>query len=111
MLSVLTEVGKQSQKMEDTQEVFAKLKANIEHVVTAVDQISREVVVVDEGKDKVLGNLESLSAISEENAASSEETTASMAQLNSTIMKLAEEARDLNKMAEQLEGDLKFFRL
>ena len=111
MDTVLTEVGKQSQKMEDTQEVFAKLKANIEHVVTAVDQISREVVVVDEGKDKVLGNLESLSAISEENAASTEETSATMVEVSEIVDKCNGEVDELVELAENLTENVAKFNL
>lgn len=111
MDTVIDEVGKQSQKMEDTQEVFEKLKNNIEHVVTAVDQISKEIITVDEGKDKVLGNLESLSAISEENAASTEETSATMVEVSEIVAKCNEEVNELVDLAENLTENVTKFKL
>ena len=104
-------VNDQQNKLISTQEKFVTLEASVQTAGKETNEIMRFTDDCDKARKKVEDVMENLSAISEENAASSEETTASMAQLNATIMKLAEEARDLNKMAEQLEGDLKFFHL
>ena len=104
-------VNDQQNKLISTQEKFVTLEASVQTAGKETNEIMRFTGDCDKARKKVEDVMENLSAISEENAASSEETTASMAQLNATIMKLAEEARDLNKMAEQLEGDLKFFHL
>ena len=50
-----------------------------------------------------------LSAISEENAASAQETTASMEELNATINTLAEEAEKLDNLSKILREDMNFF--
>ena len=50
-----------------------------------------------------------LSAISEQNAASTQETTASMQELNATINLLAESAGNLTKLSEDLEERISFF--
>ena len=50
-----------------------------------------------------------LSAISEENAASAQETTASMEELNATINTLAEEAEKLDNLSKTLRKDMNFF--
>ena len=52
-----------------------------------------------------------LSAISEENAASAQQTTASMQELTATINMLAETANGLMTVSEQLNKEVKFFKV
>jgi len=56
------------------------------------------------------GVINSLSAISEENAASSEETSASMQELSATVGTLAESAHGLKSLADKLSRDVEFFK-
>ncbi|MDE7276223.1 MAG: hypothetical protein K2N98_05130, partial [Lachnospiraceae bacterium] len=52
-----------------------------------------------------------LSAAAQQNAASTEETNAAMQELNATINLLAEAAKDLKDIAEELEADVSFFKV
>lgn len=52
-----------------------------------------------------------LSAISEENAASTAETASAMQHLNNTISVLLQESQKLLSLSAQLEEDIKFFKL
>jgi methyl-accepting chemotaxis protein len=61
-------------------------------------------------KDIVVDAMESLSAISQQNAASTEQTSASMEELNETISTLAESAEDLNGISKKLDEKLAFFK-
>ena len=54
--------------------------------------------------------MSSLSAISEENAASTEETGAAMEELNANINILAQSAEALQGLARQLAEDISFFK-
>ena len=65
----------------------------------------------DSNRAVVVDVISSLSAVSQENAASTEETTASMEELNATINLLAQVAKDLKDIAESLEKDVAFFQL
>ena len=65
----------------------------------------------DKSRQKIMDVMASLSAISEENAASTEETTASMEELNATVSLLAEEAVKVRKMSQSLEDKVKIFSL
>ena len=104
-------VSEQQDKLVNTQKKFADLEKRVQMAGQETDEIKGFTSDCDKARQKVEEVIDNLSAISEENAASTEETTASMAQLNDTIRKLAEEAKSLNQFAEKLEGDLKFFRL
>ena len=52
-----------------------------------------------------------LSSIAEENAASTEQTTASMAELNNATVSLAETAQELKHLSNMLNEDLNYFRI
>ena len=55
--------------------------------------------------------IRNLSAVAEENAASTEQTNASMQELNATISLLADSAKDLKEISIELERDVSFFKI
>ncbi|MBR5635691.1 MAG: methyl-accepting chemotaxis protein, partial [Pseudobutyrivibrio sp.] len=60
--------------------------------------------------DVVSDAMSSLSAISEENAASSETTGASVQELSATVSSLANSADDLKDIAVKLNEEISFFK-
>ncbi len=102
-------VETQQEKLVKTQERFEVLGDGIEKSGTETEYIKKRTAVCDTARTNVEEIIINLSAISEENAASTEETTASMLELNKTIEHLVEAANQLKDMADSLESDLKFF--
>ena len=76
--------------------------------VTTISGLSQESAA---SKTIIVDAMDSLSAISEENAASTEETSASMQELNATVNLLADSAKNLNDLATKLEEELGFFKV
>ncbi|MBQ8969900.1 MAG: methyl-accepting chemotaxis protein, partial [Lachnospiraceae bacterium] len=76
--------------------------------VTTISGLSQESAA---SKLIIVDAMDSLSAISEENAASTEQTSASMQELNATVNVLSQSASNLNDLAKQLEEDLSFFKI
>ena len=60
--------------------------------------------------DVVSDAMSSLSAISQQNAASSETTGASVQELSATVSNLADSATGLRDVAEQLNKEMSFFK-
>ncbi|MCR4590560.1 MAG: methyl-accepting chemotaxis protein [Lachnospiraceae bacterium] len=86
----------------------------IDGVGSTVDGVSTISGLSEESaasKTIIVDAMDSLSAISQENAASTEETSASMQELNATVNVLSQSASDLNDLAKNLEEDLQFFKL
>lgn len=104
-------VGTQQEKLVETQEKFNTLGEGIKKSGTETEFIKKRTAVCDNARNKVEDIIINLSSISEQNAASTEETTASMLELNKTIEHLVEAAKQLKDMADSLESDLKFFRI
>ena len=92
---VRQEMTGQYEKLNTTKDIFEQLNEEVNNVVTAIESISTEVESLDKLKGEVLGSAESLAAIAQENAASTEETSASM-------MELGEIVNDCNAKTQQL---------
>ena len=63
------------------------------------------------GKEKILSSVDSLSSLSEEYAASTEETSASITQLNSHMASIVKEAEELGSISDDLKKSVEFFKV
>ncbi len=88
-------IEEQNEKLEDTLNMFHELNDEIKIVKMAVENISGQVDGLGKLKANVLDVLEGLSAISEQYAASTEETSASMIELNEVVDKCTTETQGL----------------
>lgn len=104
-------INEESEKLVQTQTEFGNVSKGIERSRTETEGIKGQTEGCDRSRKGVMDNVTNLSAISEENAASTQQTTASMQELNATINLLAEEAGDLTKLSETLDQEVKFFRI
>ncbi|MBO6137061.1 MAG: cache domain-containing protein [Lachnospiraceae bacterium] len=100
----------QREVLEQTVEIINELIANIEQAEQGSRQIAESADICVEGKNEIVGAMDSLSAISEENAASTQETSASMQELNATVNTLASAADNLNDVAKQMNDEIAFFK-
>ncbi len=102
-------VGEQEEKLNMTKAEFENVSRGIESSVDSVENISGRMVELDIAKNGIIDVIQSLSAISEENAAATEETSASVQELDSTVGSLSEAAKDLKVIAEQLDQQISVF--
>ena len=84
--------------------------SDIEETVSGVKKIAGGASTCVESNDVVSDAMSSLSAISQENAASSETTGASVQELSATVSNLADSARSLKNIAEKLNKEMEFFK-
>ena len=85
--------------------------SDIEETVRSVKQIEANAEACVSAKDVVVDAMSSLSAISEENAASTEETGAAMEELSATVTTLASSAGALNRISAELSEEMSFFKM
>lgn len=114
-VEIMKEVGaiiaEQRKKIEDTQSHFTDVTEGINSSREDTTMIEERTHVCDESRKTVVDVIANLSAISQENAASAQETTASMEELSATINLLAEAANSLKGLSDQMNDDIKFFKL
>lgn len=111
MEHVMQEIQNQFDKLNQTRDVFEQLNVEISHVTDGVDRISYEIENINHSKDEVYGNLESLAAITEENAAATQETSATMMQLSDIVENCDNAVGQLKDITDSLEGDISKFTL
>ena len=108
---VMNEIQVQHDKLDQTKDVFDHLRSEITNVTNAVDSISQEIESIDRAKNVVYDNLENLAAISEENAASTQETSATMTRLSELVNDCDRSVGELGGISDSLEGNVKKFTL
>jgi methyl-accepting chemotaxis protein len=100
----------QQKKLKDTRNKFEQVNLGIATSRNQTESVAEMSKECDENRVKVVDVISSLSAISEQNAASSEQTNASMEELNATINILATQAKTLKELSDQLNEEVSFFK-
>lgn len=90
---------------------FDMVNDKIEVVADAISTITTKTDNLNHHKDSVLDEINTLSAISEENAASCEETNASMEELKANVECIYEQAMDTQKVTDELADSVRYFKL
>ncbi|MCR5626881.1 MAG: methyl-accepting chemotaxis protein [Lachnospiraceae bacterium] len=100
----------QKEILENTVKSVNDLIGEINTTIEGIQEITSSAVACDSSKVVVVDAMDSLSAISEENAASTEETSASMQELNATVNTLASAADTLKEISSDLLKEINFFQ-
>lgn len=108
---VRQEMTGQYEKLNTTKDIFEHLNEEVNNVVTAIESISTEVESLDRLKGEVLGSAESLAAIAQENAASTEETSASMVELGEIVNDCNTKTKQLVDIADSMEENVHKFHV
>ncbi len=108
---VTTITGNVNEVLRNTMAQINGLIGDVGSTVDGVSNISGLSQESAANKSIIVDAMDSLSAISEENAASTEETSASMQELSATVTVLKESAGNLSDLAGQLEDALDFFKI
>ena len=75
------------------------------------NQIVELVQSLDDNKNSILDSVESLSSLSQENAASTEETSAALSMINSNMEVVVEQAEALKMVADELRDNVSMFTI
>lgn len=111
MENVMVRLKETQEKLNETKNRFADVSQGIMTSRGGTDIINGQALDCDTARNHVVDVVSSLSAISEENAASTQQTTASMQELNATINLLAQSAASLKEMANELNTETQFFKI
>ena len=102
-------VNKQSEDMKQTADILSQVITGITGLIDRIDSIAASVANMDKSKENVVDVIGNLSSVSQENAASTEETSASTTMAMETVKKIADEAVNLKDIAQELENRMKQF--
>lgn len=111
MNEVAENIRTQNNKIEETGEMFRSLNEEIAEVTEAIEKIRKQTEALDVQKKEVLDIVDGLAAIAEQNAAGTEETSASMAEFHEIIDSCHEATEELTKLAQNLADHTEKFTL
>lgn len=103
-------VGSQKEKLGQTGRCFETVSKGIRESLVRMDHMKEQSGVLDDARNEMIHMITSLSAISEENAAASEETASSTAQLNERVKQMTKQAAVLKELSAELEGQIGIFQ-
>lgn len=93
-----------------TQSKYEELSNDIAQSVVEIRSIAEKTENLTDYKEKVIENVQSLSAISEENAASNQEVNANISEILSEVQVVNENCEKMNVMARDLEESVSYFQ-
>lgn len=111
MAEVKEVMDKQSENVENTGEIFKTVEERINDSMEEIDSIVESSREMDKTRVTVVDSVQNLSAIAQENAAGTEETSASVTQMQNIIQNMAENAENLRQIAENVDGQMKHFKI
>ncbi len=111
MDEVMGIIETQNVKLNDTKRMFGSLNDEIKEVNNAIELIEKEMKELLNTKDAVSDTVETLAAIAEENAASTEETSASMVSLTEIVDECKNATDELSMLASELNESISIFKI
>ncbi len=110
MDEVKKHLQEQQENLKSTQTEFANVSEGIQNTRNQSNMVDGQAKDCDASRTSVIDIISSLSAISQQNAASTQETTASIEELTATINIVAQQATEVQGQAQMLEEAMKFFK-
>lgn len=102
---------KQSEHVTKTEEIFTQVKSGIDSAIGGVTRIAEKTRQMDEARINVVDVVQSLTAIAEENAASTQETSAAVTEVGSVVTNISDNTEKMKNVADELEQNMKIFKL
>lgn len=102
-------IRQQTEKVSSTETAFTDVKNGIDKSIDGIRSIAKKTAELDQARVKVVDVVQNLTSIAEENAASTEETSASAAAVTNIMDTISGNAKSLNQIADELHGSVKNF--
>ncbi len=93
----------------ETADIFRNLQGEIANSINKIDQISTRTAHLDKERTGVVDVVQNLTAIAEENAAGTEETSASVVAVGDIMTQVSKNAFTLKEIADNLEAAMQQF--
>lgn len=97
--------------MEATRIKFDGIADSVEKTKEAIGVLNKTGQIMNEKKNEIIDVIQSLSALSQENAAGTQEASASVEQQTASMMQIAEASEELAKLAEEMQKSISKFKV
>lgn len=103
-------IDEQSRDVDRTGEVFQSVSDGIQKSIDGINLIGQKVQNMDQARIAVVDTVSNLSAIAEENAASTQESSASVTSITGIADEMQISSEDMRKIAEDLDQRMAAFK-
>ena len=103
-------IDEQSKDVDRTGEVFRSVSDGIQESIDGINLIGQKVQNMDQARIAVVDTVSNLSAIAEENAASTQESSASVTSITGIADEMQISSEDMRKIAEDLDQRMAVFK-
>ena len=97
--------------LDSVQESFNKVTHSMNQTTENINDIYGKTNELSIAKDNILNEVSNLSAIAQQNAASCEETTSVIENINDTMEKISGSSKDTIQLSQKLEQEVKYFNI
>ncbi|MGX6441629.1 methyl-accepting chemotaxis protein [Neobacillus sp. K501] len=104
-------VTDQDQAVNQTKSIFNDILAAVRELAQKADEVQIAIKESNTNKDAVTNEMESIAAVSQQTAAATEEVAASAEQISATMNSFTQHANGLKELSEQLDSEIKKFKL
>ncbi len=104
-------MDRQSENMVRTDTRFAEVLKGIEASIEAISRITAKTEDMDGSRISVVDTVQNLTAIAEENAASTQETSASITEIANAVADISMRAEQLKVIADKMDESMAVFKL
>lgn len=101
----------QSDHVEQTDMAFNDIADGVNQSINGINSISNKAKMLDEARTSVVDIVQNLNAIAEENAACSQETSASVTEVTAIIEDISDKSSTLRHIAEELDSGMSIFKM
>lgn len=102
-------MDKQSGHVKDTSNAFERVKQNIDESIRGIGELINITSHLDSARGAVTDTVQNLSAIAQENAASSQESSASVTEVGNVMDKIIPALESLKDISQAIDSDLRQF--
>ena len=111
MKDVMDVMDTQSENVNQTQAAFALMQEGIKRSIGGIENITKHTEKMDSARGTVVDVVQNLTAIAEENAASTEETSASVTEMTNIVQDISESSESLYGIVSSLESEIRKFKI
>ncbi|MCH4886093.1 methyl-accepting chemotaxis protein [Acidaminobacter sp. JC074] len=104
-------VADQVKAVSETEGKFVEISKAVDITVDAIDNLNESEKSMEVQKSEIVDTLQGLSAIAEENAASTEEASASVTEQSASMRQIVEASGGLAKLSEELSNSVSRFKV
>lgn len=105
-----TIIKEEQETVHSTQSAFETLGASIEESLAMISEIYSKTDELKKLKEGIISNMSDLSAISEENAASNQEVTASITHIADKVSDMSAQSDDMKNISDELQENVSYFK-